>query len=45
MTDKYIHRCSLCGEWVYTNALQRLQMLMGEQLMCNLCLKGKKNVA
>jgi len=45
MTDKYIHRCLVCGDWVYTTALQRLQMMMGEQLMCNNCQKGKKNVA
>ena len=45
MTDKYIHRCSICGKWVYTTVLERLQMMMGEQLICNLCLKGKKNAA
>ena len=45
MHDEYIERCSVCGSYIYTTALQRLQSMMGEQLSCEFCLKGTKNAA
>jgi hypothetical protein len=45
MTDQYIQRCSVCGTWIHTEPMQRLQMLLGEQLVCAYCKKGTKNAA
>lgn len=47
MNDEKIKRCSVCGGWTYMSDQDILKLLLGEQLICQQCIKrkDKKDVA
>lgn len=44
MNDNNLIRCSICGAWSFVYDHDKLQLLMGEQHICQPCKKmGMKN--
>lgn len=46
MSDERIKRCTSCGGWTYMSEQDVVRQLMGDQLICQSCIKkGKNNAA